>query len=146
MEVVFSVFECVGEIQSTYLTENQYNLVGNKLFFRNIGINPSGIFHTTYTPPRKFQAGLHLPIADSWACFTNQWLAQKFQSFWELLLKNDSQASGRMWWQHHLYWRKINIWGVGDRFLHILAYIHSSFGRWSSERLTCILCVDGVST
>lgn len=67
-----SVYLNVQEIQSAYLTENQYNLVGNTLFFSNIGIDPSGIFHTTYTPPRKFQAGLHLPIADSWACFTNQ--------------------------------------------------------------------------
>lgn len=72
MAVLFSVLECLGEIEPIHLTENQCDLVGNKLFFNNTGVNPTGIIHTAYTPPIKFWTGLHPPTADSGACFTNQ--------------------------------------------------------------------------
>lgn len=72
IKVLFNMLECLGEIQSICLMENQCSLVGNKLFFDNTGVNPSEVIHTTYFPPIKSWAGLHLPIADSWVCFTSQ--------------------------------------------------------------------------
>lgn len=72
MEVLFNLLECLGEVLSIHLTENWYNFVGDELIFSNTGVNPNRIIHTTYTPPIKFGTGLYLPVADSWACLTNQ--------------------------------------------------------------------------
>ena len=58
MEVLFNVLECLGEIQSICLMENQCNLVGSKLFLDNTDVNPSEVVHTTYTPPIKSWTGV----------------------------------------------------------------------------------------